>query len=439
MSPRIDSSRSLSIAEPEVDVPTAPPSTRGSARPAIERFDASSSQHAPVGEFAGGSTSTTAGAFATQQQQYLNFHARLTDGFASVNAELEQAAQRQDKHSMRELVVGMASRPEFATMLNEVPREWVERGIETMIQNAAPSATPDEVRELTKTISGHIDQNVRNTAAQKLKMGVAKKLYAAASQLEGDSKDPAMLAAMTSQLQRWDSPSATPRQKELAASARELLGLPDGPVSKDQLAAALQSRAKLVGREANTMLEAGETTLYRSLELHSALGEKLLAEQGIKPGSWGEEGLAKVKSRAAADERELANAKSAANLSLAFLMGAAGAGKAASTAAPIALNAGSLANSYQHVDRARAGELAGTANDTAVSTAKRKLGVELTEVGLASVIGGTTGGAEGGFSHAVQHVVTDAVLAGSAHAVEHWLHPHSNGPASTMDALRGNE
>ncbi|PZR09110.1 MAG: hypothetical protein DI536_23030 [Archangium gephyra] len=443
MSSRIEASRSTITAEPDVDVPAAPPkrllNMNGPQGAAVERFDASSSRQPPVGDFADASSSMRAGTFTAQQQQYLLFHARLTDGFTSINAQLEQAATLQDRNAMQALVVGMATRPEFATMLNEVPREWVERGIETMIRNVAPNATPAEIDGLTKTISAHIDQQVRTAAAQKLKKGVSEKLFNAAAQLERDSKDPEMLATMTSQLQRWESPSATPRQKELAASARDLLGLADGPVSKEQLAAALQSRAKLVAREADTMLEAGETTLYRSLALHSALGEQLLAEQGIKPGSWGEEGLANVKSRAGEDEGELARAKTATNLSLSFLVGAVGGGKAASTAAPIALNAGALASSYQHIDRAVAGQLAGTANDNAVSAARRKWGVELAEVGVASAIGGTMGSAKGDLSHAVKHAAIDGGLGQAAHAVEHWLHPHSGGPSSTMDALRGNE
>lgn len=436
MSSRIDSNRLSSISHEELDVPATVPTAQPSRGDAVEAFKSSNTQPEIAREF-GAEPGVSASELASQQQKLQRSHQLLTEGFASVKPQLDEAV---NGGSMLALTVRLSSSPQVDRMLSEVPRELVEKGIEAMVRDARPSASPREVGEFTKRISADIDERLRTDVAQKLRKSVSSKLEQAATQLERDSKDPKTLATMTSQLAKWESPSATNEQKALAVSARDLLGLGSDTVTPERLSQALQSRAALVRDEANNVHSAGETTLYRSLALHSAAAASLLKAEGIKPDSWAAEGLASVKAKAARDDGDLSNVKTASNMALGFIGGAMGWNKATSAVAPIALNAGALANSYQHIDRARAGALAGTSSDDMVSTAKLEFRVEAAEVGLASALAGWSADGKPSFQHANQHAVSEAALADTAHAVEHWLHPHASGaPSSTMNALRGNE
>ncbi|MFO0601055.1 MAG: hypothetical protein U0228_37445 [Myxococcaceae bacterium] len=326
----------------------------------------------------------------------------------------------------------VSSSPDFKRMLERVPREQVLDVVAFAFKKMNPRLTEAEVKKLTATFARHVDQFVRGEAAQRLKEDVASQLHRGAQQFNTTAANEAELQGLVAVLGKLESPGASKEDHARAADLRRRLGLDDAAATVPNLRAALRVRAGLMEREARTVAESGETTLYRNLALHTG-GERA----GVARGSWASEGKDLIERRATTDERELVVAKVLSSAALgvasggaawAAELGAAGAmGLGATTA--VAYNAPGLVNAFEEIDRAKAGDSAGTTDSRAVEFAKRKAAIAVAETATSAVMAGSHaahvahGVAQNFLTQGLATGAQDVALGSAAYGLENVVHP----------------
>lgn len=360
----------------------------------------------------------------------------LSDGLAAVFPKIEDAidqlnsprASKQDRlAALNAFASKAAGSKQFQELLKSASKDQVVKEFEAIVRDQCPNASPSQVKETVARLTEEISKNVLVGSAQTLKHAVTEQLTNAAASFEANAKDPKKLGELVDIITTLEKKPMSPENGVKALSLRVGLGLPDshGPIDTASLATSLKARASLMRQEANRVGGGGETTLYQSLKLHSALGERMLEKSGVEPGSWASKGVSQIVARGASDEALINEVKLLCSIALSATH--------AHKATVMAFNVPHLAAKYSDIDRAKAGVSAGTAGEQAIFAATMKLVVAGSEALLAtSMAGAPEALADTTAAHTLEHMGTDLLLGRTAIALEHAIDPAprpSNGDA----------
>lgn len=431
-------------SETEATSSSAPTSKTPPPQQPSNSLEQWSGGHVPTGEQTGGANFSNPAAIQAQLAQEKADRAlfsRAMGGLEEAVAHVANSPER-EQSAATFAITNRAAKNDFFEVATKFPPDMARAAIERQIRNANPSLDKESVEKLCRDVMAHLDTFVRTESAQRMKKTVVAKMESAVKNFRKTANDPAELKRLSALLAKLESPGANPAQKDQAAKLRAGLGLEnDGrPATEATLQSAISARARLMEHEAATMSGAGENTLYRRLLTQDVSGI-VMRDAHIRPGSWAEAGVAGVKARGEADERQIGYAKLAASVALAGVTAGAGAGILAGMAATAIISAPEVMVAYHEIDAAAAGASAGTAAEDAEAVAARTARVKLGEAAVA-VAGSAAGG---GVVHelklaspgaeALAHMVVEGAahegLKKGAHALE-----SERGAASGHDALQ---
>ncbi|MBL8918223.1 MAG: hypothetical protein JNJ54_05145 [Myxococcaceae bacterium] len=416
--------------EPAASSPAAPlcktPSTETTSASTLSAYQPASSHGLGIGPAAAGGDEVGPACSPAELQRLADAEKAngkaLQKGFSTILEPLGQFIDCQDQRTRPALAAAMAKSDEFQKMLKTVPRELVELAVEDLISQRLPNATPEEKQNVQRAFAREVNHNVRTNTAQQLRESVTHQLEVATERFERAAGDPKQLDLMLATLARFEAPPASAENRAAASALREALGVAsDGQVTRESLSQSLKERAALMRQEAHIVGGGGETTLYRTLKLHSGMAKAMQAEQGVKPGSWSASGPALVESRAEADANLVAGSKLVSSIAM---------GVTGGFLAVAAFNAPHLNAKWAEVDRARAGLSAGTADRSAVTAAERELVVAAGEAVFATFMARESSLLAHHSHDALKmlgHPAAEGLAGGLALQVEHAIKPAAQG------------
>lgn len=355
------------------------------------------------------------------QRNHENAVIALTNSLEPMRGAIEASKGNPGEYSVKlhEFELFVNKDPAFQKMMKTFSRAEISEALGRLVRDAAPNASEAHVSSIRDRLVSEIDQRILVGSAQEIRKAVVEKLETAASNFEKTANDPKELAQLADTLRQLEGPSATSAQRAQAEMLRGALGLaPEASLDPSSVRSALIAQAKLIGHEAERMSSAGETTLYRSLLLHSEVS----GPSAAAPGSWAAQGPRAVLGRAHSDEQAIAAAKIVSAVALGVASGGMGlsvgltgtAGSAALFGGGMAavFNAPGVITAWKEIDHARAGVAAGTADASAVKAATRKAWIETAELVIAAGTAGALGAhaVRHGVGHGVAEAVADATL-----------------------------
>jgi hypothetical protein len=248
-------------------------------------------------------------------------------------------------------LIRAAQTPSGRAALNTMSTAAVETQVEGMVRKAWPKLDAEDVRE----VAGKVTQQLRDTAKYAAGYGMCAKAKDMMLSAADKVKDPKLADMLRRQAKELDSP----------AGARVFRAVAD------------QNVAGLYAREA-----------------------------GIKPGSFAADQVAAAREQGKADNEQIEHMKLACSIAAVVATGGLGlSGMAAfgvSAMSSTVMNAPGIAEKVSAVDRAIAGEAAGTMEKGSVDRAKHNLKVAVAAAAGEVVIGGAAAHFGG---HAVGHAV----------------------------------
>ena len=342
-----------------------------------------------------------------------------------------------------------ATDPRLNQAFGRMSREAVRETLDAHVARHWPALPKEDRAALSADLTADLSTGVRQRAAYTMRDTAVRLLRDGARAFEARAKDRAALCQTTEQLAFLQRPGSSPEEQLHAANLRDALGLSReaSAVAPDQLAAALQARAKLMRHEAWSLEEAGENTVYRHLLRHD-VRDVVAREAGLEPGSWAAARLDAVKVEGERQEAVLETVQTASTFALCFAsagIGLAGtAAWAATTGTVAAMGAPKVAVALAHMDSAAAGESAGTMGSGAHHSAQLEAARVAAEWVAVSV---TAGGVSKATHHTVEKlgkklgapIMTDGLahfgIHEGAHAVAekagHVLVPEASLPRAT--------
>lgn len=308
--------------------------------------------------------------------------------------------------------------PEVRAAASQLTRNDFDAMIMNQVSRAWPSKTPEQAEQITNYFMKQVGADLRDNAAFEMKNVAVKTFRSAAASFQATANDPDKVRVLAEKVSKL--------QGEEGKAIRQGLGLEEGTrVTPQNVAEAMQQRAKLMNNEAWSMEERGTNTLFREFTRHD-VRDAFMEQAKIRPGSFAAEQVDAVKARGESEEENIEHAKFASDLGVALMMTAAGLkGFGSGFATSLAMSSPDLMVAWHQVDSARAGESAGTMPQGAVDAAKlmaqRKTeiaGINAVASGLISgpghhVIGTLADGA----SNVVAKQVTEMALHGTAHVI----------------------
>jgi hypothetical protein len=296
-----------------------------------------------------------------------------------------------------------ATDPRLNEAFGRMSHEAVLETLDARVAQHWPTLSKEDRTALSSDLVADLATGVRQRAAYLMRNTAVRLLRDGASAFDARAKDRAALCETTEQLAVLQRPGSSPEEQLHAANLRDALGLSReaSAVAPDQLAAALQARAKLMRHEAWSLEEAGENTVYRHLLRHD-VRDVVAREAGLEPGSWAATRLDAAKAEGQRQAEQLEDLHKASVLALCFASAGVGltgaAAWAATTGTVTALGAPKVAVALAHVDAAAAGESAGTMG----AGAHRSAQVEAARAAVEWVAVSATAG---GISKATHHGV----------------------------------
>lgn len=268
------------------------------------------------------------------------------------------------------------------------PREFAGQ-MQVAVAKAWPNLPPEKQLELAARLTREAGEHLRDNTAFKLQDKATQMLRDTAKDFRAATADPEKLRSL---LERLNRSGESPQEAAETKSLREAFGLdPDQrKVSPEALTKALNERATLMESEAANMQKHGPSTLFRALADHE-LGGEFMKQAGIAPGSFLAAQVDAVKARGVDEKESIAHVKLATAIATAVVTGGIG-GAAFGIGTSLAISAPSVAQAWNAVDTALAGESAGTMKAGAGRNAKLH-GVVSTGEAVASAVGGAAAGA----------------------------------------------
>jgi len=274
-------------------------------------------------------------------------------------------------------------------LARRLPRGEVQGYLRQEVSVAWRGRPADDLERITGFLAGQVGTMLRDHAAVAMRDQAAAMMRDTANSLEAVARGPGRSAELAGAVQALST--GTPAQQALAARLGRGLGLEDLQ-DPSGLTARLQARAALLRREAQDLAETDVHRKPRALAEHD-VGQATMEAAGIAPGSWAATGLrAAVRESQTDRERVEATERLAGFVAVGAiaLLGPAGLpGLALGAGVDLGLGGLGVALADREVDRALAGELAGTRR--AGATEEARLAVRLKEATLAVSMVATPG------------------------------------------------